>query len=265
MVTDLRMVDKADPTFGEMDVLQRFGLNYAERTILLPVIQGQLESDLVKGRVLDFGCGEGGPTYFFVYNGADVTAVDLSKDSIDRLVNTGILPAEKAIAGDGIEYMREQPEDSYDLVTAFWLDPSFGRNPGLTADFFREAQRVSRGGVLITSDMGTQMAVEEQLSGYGQILAEGTEYRSFFHRVGESDSDRLEARMDGLGSTKSTIPLALFEYAQAQVADEFGFGSGIYHIPDDWGVEGRKTAPEGIDLAVYSPPFRLEDFLITKK
>lgn len=172
----MKSINREDPIYKAMDPIQRFGVKVAEEIFLPAVELGFVGLETAKGKVLDFGCGTGGPTYFLSYNDADVTAVDMDQASIDRLVQTGILPRDKVMVGDGIKFMSEQPDNSYDLVTAFMLDPSIGHtNATLLRAFWKEARRIIKpqGIVYAQSDVETRSTIRTVLSGQGIVINPG--------------------------------------------------------------------------------------------
>lgn len=79
--------------------------------------------DLLPGRALDLGCGEGGDAIWLAQHGWQVTAVDIASTAIER----GRAAAQAAgVADDAIEWVAQDladwsAADDYDLVSAFFL------------------------------------------------------------------------------------------------------------------------------------------------
>jgi cyclopropane fatty-acyl-phospholipid synthase-like methyltransferase len=112
-------------------------------------------------RILDFGAGQGGPTYvltrYATRIGAEVEAVDIGYEETDtppRLVRAGTLPAERVYSADGINLLHEKADrkEKYDLITAFWFGPD--TNGDLASKFIDASKDAINddGQLLVTSD-----------------------------------------------------------------------------------------------------------------
>ena len=104
--------------------------------------------DLVPGRALDVGCGEGGDVLWLAARGWRVTGLDWSQVALERA-------AEHAATGgltDRVTWVRgdveswEPPARAFDLVTAHFLHPS-GSSRGRLVQ--RLAAAVAPGGTLL--------------------------------------------------------------------------------------------------------------------
>ena len=131
---------------------------YDDALIAISILlaEGKLKARNLHGKILDFGCGSGGSSVFLSAQSDDVIAIDLDGHRIQKLKDTGLFPEEKAIAGDGLEYMLEGLESSYSLITAF----NFGK-PNTPKDYIKEFHAASKraikpgGNIVMTSDFLT--------------------------------------------------------------------------------------------------------------
>lgn len=78
--------------------------------------------DMLPGRALDLGCGEGGDSIWLAAQGWTVTAVDISATALDR----GRRAADEAGLGDSISWREHDlatwaPDGEFDLVSACFL------------------------------------------------------------------------------------------------------------------------------------------------
>ncbi|MCB0912288.1 MAG: class I SAM-dependent methyltransferase, partial [Propionibacteriaceae bacterium] len=112
----------------------------------------EFASGLPAGRALDLGCGEGGDAVWLARQGWQVTAVDISATAVAR----GHAAAEAAgVPDDRIRWLAQdlahwQPEGSYDLVSAFFLQSPMELPRGEVLS--RAAAAVAPGGhVLVVS------------------------------------------------------------------------------------------------------------------
>lgn len=130
------------------------------KTALLDLNISLCEKSLKKGdfygRILDFGCGTGGSSILLGLQSDDVTAIDKDPSKIEALKKTGMFPAERAIAGDGFDYILQQPESSYDMITAFGLGCQ-GTPDEFVEEFHACCKRAIKpqGKIVIVSDLLT--------------------------------------------------------------------------------------------------------------
>ena len=83
----------------------------------------ELVDGLEPGRALDLGCGEGGDAIWLARNGWQVAAVDISTIAVERghaaAIEAGV--PDDRIAWQARDLSEWQPEEQYDLVSAFFL------------------------------------------------------------------------------------------------------------------------------------------------
>jgi chemotaxis protein methyltransferase CheR len=111
----------------------------------------EVASDLVSGRALDLGCGEGADAVWLAEQGWQVTAVDISANALQRAAAA----ADERGVGSQIAFERHDlpdsfPDGRYDLVSAQFLHAPvhLDRDGALC----RAAEAVSAGGVLLIVD-----------------------------------------------------------------------------------------------------------------
>ncbi len=157
-----------DPIVKNFNPCQVGQLERSELTVAYLLLTGKIEYSHICGKVLDFGCADGGMSYFFRINGADVTAVDIFEPAIKRIVAAKILPPEKAVAGDGIEYLKKQPDNTYDTVLAFLIDPNIMLDHSKFSAFYTEANRTLKpdGRIIIIADRMCAKIIEESVGRY---------------------------------------------------------------------------------------------------
>jgi hypothetical protein len=92
--------------------------------------------------------------------------------------------------------MSKQPDESYDLVTAFMLDPSFGKNRSLFYAFWNEAKRIIKpnGRIIIQSDAGTISEVSDILGSEVDRVLPSTEYFCLVGYKGNPPTERQTTR-----------------------------------------------------------------------
>lgn len=169
----LKVVPVDDPGLSSFNKLQKGRLDMVTNLLELLLLHDHLDVSHVTGKVLNWGCGSGGESYIFRRNDADVTAIDISPEFIDRLLKAKILPEERVICGDGIIYLKGTPDDTYDLITAFNFGPiDYEFAFKLFFDFYREANRTIKpsGRILMTSDTGSYEEMKKYLKGYGHFV-----------------------------------------------------------------------------------------------
>jgi len=164
--SQLILINQDDDNFKNMNALQKGGAQRMEKAVSEGVERNMINDSHFRGKVLDFGCGVGGSSYFFSLNQANVVAVELS-NSIDELKKLDILPKENIIHGDGLKLMRSFDENSFDMVVAQMLGPD--SEGDFIEVFYKEANRILKqsGRILITSDIGTiQQLNARYINGY---------------------------------------------------------------------------------------------------
>lgn len=114
-----------NPIFPHLEGFHQWGATTAATVLNMGEVAGHLNLSEARS-ILDFGAGGGGPTLALAElaekNGGIVTAVESIPASAQGIIDSGILPAEQVVVGDGLEVLRTTPE-KYDLITAFMLGP----------------------------------------------------------------------------------------------------------------------------------------------
>ena len=157
--------------YGNLDEAQRDRALDTKMYLDLLVFLNKIDEKLLSGRVLDFGAGTGVSTQALNNFSNNVEAVDIS-DSIDHIIERGILPPERAHKTDGIQFLREHP-NTYDVVAAFWFGPlPTERDRQFLKEFYQAAcvGVKPEGRILITSDIGSFRYIEKELAGKGEIM-----------------------------------------------------------------------------------------------
>jgi SAM-dependent methyltransferase len=144
-------INEKDRKFESMDPLQKYGAKETEK-VIEEGIKEKLIYEQYKGKVLDFGCGVGGSTYFFNLNNANVVGVDINNNPVQELKNLNILSEENIIVGDGIKLMKTFKEKTFDFVFCLMLQLEDKK----IEEFFEEANRILKnsGRIVIVSDIG---------------------------------------------------------------------------------------------------------------
>lgn len=170
----LDFIPDNDPSLKLFDSSQKITLREVTNLLEFLLSRDYLDVSQIRGEVLNWGCSSGGESYIFRKNGANVTAIDEKPERIARLLKAEILPEDRAIVGDGIEYLGNTPDDTYGLITAFMFT-TFSLNLRwyeLLTNFYKESNRAIKpsGRILITSDGGTMGNIKKLLIGYGDYV-----------------------------------------------------------------------------------------------
>lgn len=128
MVTDDFYRALEDRFRGSRDMIK------ARQSVYLPVVEALLQR--VPKKIIDIGCGRA--EWLELLGGRGLTAVGL--DLNDEFVARGQQAGLSVIKGDATEYLGQQPDQSYALVSAFHVVEHLGFEKLLT--FMKEAHRV---------------------------------------------------------------------------------------------------------------------------
>jgi len=158
--------------YGNLAEYQRERALQTKMHLDLLVHLGKLDESLLRGRVLDWGAGQGTNTQALNNFGGYVEAIDIS-DAVDLIVERGVLPKERVYKQNGLQFLRDRP-DTYDLITSFLFGPLQRDGDRQFLREFYEAARVGvkpEGKILLTSDIGSFRCIEELAQeGYGEVL-----------------------------------------------------------------------------------------------
>lgn len=133
---------------------------YTTRAEGAPIWSGQVNAelarevdDLVPGRALDLGCGEGGDAIHLARSGWEVVAVDVSPTALARAATA----AADAGVGDRVTFERHDlglsfPAGSFDLVTAAFFQSPLELDKA--AVLRRSLEALSPGGRLVLVEHG---------------------------------------------------------------------------------------------------------------
>jgi SAM-dependent methyltransferase len=128
MVTDDFYRALEDRFRGSRDMIK------ARQSVYLPVVEALLQR--VPKKIIDIGCGRA--EWLELLGGRGLTAVGL--DLNDEFVARGQQAGLSVIKGDATDYLGQQPDQSYALVSAFHVVEHLGFEKLLT--FMKEAHRV---------------------------------------------------------------------------------------------------------------------------
>jgi O-antigen chain-terminating methyltransferase len=128
MVTDDFYRALEDRFRGSRDMIK------ARQSVYLPVVEALLQR--VPKKIIDIGCGRA--EWLELLAGRGLTAVGL--DLNDEFVAKGQQAGLSVIKGDATDYLGQQPDQSYALVSAFHVVEHLGFEKLLT--FMKEAHRV---------------------------------------------------------------------------------------------------------------------------
>ncbi len=145
----------SDNNYKKLTERQKLGYDSTLKILDQALNEGLLDKKNLSDRVLDFGCGDGGPSILLALNSEDVTAIDLDPDLITPLQKNSLFKG-KAILGGGPEFMLQQPNASYDLITAFFLG-YFNTSNEFVRDFYETSKRIltPTGAIIVSSDLLT--------------------------------------------------------------------------------------------------------------
>ncbi len=155
---------ESHPVFEGLDELQQWGARTAKNVLGISQTFGYIDL-ATRRRIVDFGAGSGGPTLSLVQlaeqNGGSVDAVESRSPQVQDMIDSGIIPAEHAHVGDGIDFLKSSGEagGKFDLITAFMLGPDCSGQ--LTREVLSVAQGAldSGGQLLVTSEIDTMSTV----------------------------------------------------------------------------------------------------------
>jgi SAM-dependent methyltransferase len=82
---------------------------------------GRLSVKDISGRIFDFGCGEGGSSIFFSQFSEKVKACELLDFRLEQLGRTKLLRKPDVLLGDGMQYLTNAEEGSFDFIAAFYF------------------------------------------------------------------------------------------------------------------------------------------------
>ncbi len=139
--------------FETLNPLQSLSAENLKRSLSIALEYGVISEEQIKGKVVDFGCGMGGSAWYLKRLGGDVTALDLKE--MAELKELNVLPEDKIVSGDGIEYLSKLPESSLDLIVAIMFGPD--QRGDLARKFLQVAKRVIKqnGAILVFSEVGS--------------------------------------------------------------------------------------------------------------
>src|SRR3989344_675209 len=116
---------KMAKSFEGLNVLTASRAKDIEQIIALLIMRGSVNPDNLGGTIVDFGMGTGPGAYVLNQYGGNITGVDSSESGVQRAIEEGILPKERALVQDGFEYLRNQQPESLDFVAAFMMHRGF--------------------------------------------------------------------------------------------------------------------------------------------
>jgi len=141
---------KMAKSFDGLNVLTKSRAQDIEQIMALLIMRGSINPDNLEGTVVDFGMGTGPGAYVLNQYGGNITGVDSSESGVQRAIEEGILPRERALVQDGFKYLRSLQPDSLNLVAAFMMHKGFPHER-----LYQESQRVLKSGgqLLITGGL----------------------------------------------------------------------------------------------------------------
>ncbi len=147
---DLASRVKMAESFNGLNVLTASRAKDIEQIIALLIMRGSVNPDNLGGTVVDFGMGTGPGAYVLNQYGGNVTKVDSSISGVQKAIEEGILPRDRALVQDGFEYLRGLQPESLDFVAAFMMHRGFPHER-----LYLESPRVLKSGgqLLITGGL----------------------------------------------------------------------------------------------------------------
>lgn len=137
-------------SFDGLNVLTASRAKDIGQIMALLIMRGSINPDNIEGTVVDFGMGTGPGAYVLNQYGGNITGVDSSESDVQRAIEEGILPKERALVQDGFEYLNGLRPASLDFVAAFMMRSGFPHER-----LYQESQRVLKlgGQLLITGGL----------------------------------------------------------------------------------------------------------------
>ena len=119
------------------------------------VEEGILKRSALGGRILDIGSGYGGSYKALSRYSPDVIGIEPKKKLVEQLIRHGIIDKNKIFATDALQFLKGQPDTSYDFICALHL---FNNGYGLDVERVHEQafRTLRKGGqILYTAEMDT--------------------------------------------------------------------------------------------------------------
>ena len=141
--------------------------NEIEQLVALLIMRDLINPDNLEGAVVDFGTGFGAGAYILNQYGGTVTGVDSLESGVQRVIEEGILPADRALVKDGFEYLGSLQPASINFIGAFMMQNEFPHRK-----LYRESQRVLKpGGQLLITGGTTELKAElhREVGRYGTV------------------------------------------------------------------------------------------------
>ena len=164
---DLAKRAKIGASFYGLNVLTKSRAQDIEQIMALLIMRGSINPDNLEGTVVDFGMGTGPGAYVIKQYGGNITGVDSSASGVQRAIEEGILPRERALVQDGFEYLKSLQPDSLDLVAAFMMHRGFPHER-----LYQESQRIMKSGgqLLITGGLvELKDELQRTIERYGKV------------------------------------------------------------------------------------------------
>ncbi len=146
-------IPKSTEFSGNLTDKQRDYALETKSLLELLVLNEYLEGDILKGNVLDWGCGVGTNILALTCFGGYVEAVDIEK-GCKEIVRKELLPEDRVYLTEGIKFLQERPQ-KYDLIAGFTFGPVAGEyGVELLLDFYEVASTSIKpeGKIILTSD-----------------------------------------------------------------------------------------------------------------